>query len=229
MQQSIKVTYQSTKSAYTANQWLRSLPALFAADFETAIRYTPADLASMQAELDTNPPKRRRIELESKLRATALDHPSHVVLTHCSIAISDSEAYVFILDNPRITNLILNFLVTTKKQQIWHNASYDFKHIYYHTGKMPISYEDTQIYAKTILNHVETWKANTGLKELAGKWYGNWAISADNFDLSTIYDEHVHHYAAIDACATYKLFDSINTYVKESNANSTSQDDISQT
>ncbi|MGD8306179.1 MAG: hypothetical protein PVF17_05965, partial [Ignavibacteria bacterium] len=142
-------------------------------------------------------------------------HPSHTVLTHCSIAISDNEAYVFILDNKKITNRVLNFLINTPIRQVWHNASYDFRQIQYRTGKFPILYEDTQIYAKTILNHVETWKANTGLKELAGHKYGAWGISVDNFTKEQMYEEHVLKYAATDACATYWLYNSINNYVKE--------------
>ena len=88
--------------------------------------------------------------------------------------------------------------------------SYDFKQIYYYTHKFPKNYEDTQIFAKTIINHVETYKAKTGLKELAGHWYGDWAISADNFTTSQMYEEHVLRYAATDACATFRLWQSIN-------------------
>ena len=217
MQQPIQVNYKSTTNVYIANKYLQEISQydLFAADFEVAIRYTKEELTSFTKELSQSPSKRRKIELESKLNATALDHPSHTVLTHCSIAISDNEAYVFILDNKKITDRILNFLINTPIRQVWHNASYDFRQIQYRTGKFPILYEDTQIYAKTILNHVETWKANTGLKELAGHKYGAWGISADNFTKEQMYEEHVLKYAATDACATYWLYNSINNYVKE--------------
>lgn len=164
--------------------------------------------------------KRRAIELKAKLSATALDHPSHTVITHCSIATSDNFAYVFILDNPQITNRVLNFLTTTKIKQVLHNASYDFRQIYFRVGKFPIDYEDTQIFAKTILNHVDVQQATTGLKELAGKWYGAWGISADNFSVAQMYEPHVLLYAATDACATLKLWYSINRHV-ESAASST--------
>ena len=217
MQQPIQVNYKSTTNVYTANKYLQEISKydLFAADFEVAIRYTKQELVAFTKELSQSLPKRRKIELESKLAATALDHPSHTVLTHCSIAISDNEAYVFILDNKKITDRILNFLINTPIKQIWHNASFDFRQIQYRTGKFPILYEDTQIYAKTILNHVETWKANTGLKELAGHKYGAWGISADNFTKEQMYEEHVLKYAATDSCATYWLYNSINNYVKE--------------
>lgn len=215
MQQPITVTYKHTSNVYEANQLIREISQypLFTADFEVATKYTQADLDSYRLELESCTNKRRRQQLHSRLNATALDHPSHCTLTHCSIAISESEAYVFILDNPRITNRILNFLVTTPIKQVWHNASFDFKHIYYQTGKMPIDYEDTQIFAKTILNHVEVQQAQTGLKQLAGTPYGAWGISEDNFTTDAYYEPKMLLYSATDACATYWLWNSINRYI----------------
>lgn len=57
-------------------------------------------------------------------------------------------------------------------------------------------------------------KANTGLKDLAGRWYGAWAISSDNFTLDQMYEEHVLEYAAIDACSCLKLWQELNSYVE---------------
>ena len=215
MIQPIKVIYQSTNNVYQANQFLLALKQrqLLACDFEAAVKYSAEEREAMQAELDSEPTRLRAIDLQASLAATALDHPSRVQLTHLSVAWSPSEAYVFILDNPKITKLVLQFLVTTPIRQIWHNATFDFKHIYYHTKRMPINYEDTQILAKTILNHVDTSKAKTGLKELAGKWYGAWGISADYFDLTEMYNPDVLLYAATDSCATFKLWESINAYL----------------
>ena len=94
-------------------------------------------------------------------------------------------------------------------------SSYDFRQIHYRTGKFPLNYEDSQLKAKCILNHVETHKAKVGLKQLAGANYGDWGISADNFDVSQMYQPHVLKYAATDACACYWLWNSINTYIQE--------------
>ena len=223
MQQPIKVTYKSTTSAYIANKWLHSLPDLIACDFEAAIKYTPEQLAEWQRQLNEDTlTKLERKHLESLLSATALDHPSHVVITHLQIAISETESYVFILDNKKITNLILTFLTTTTKKQIWHNASYDFRLIYYFTGKMPLNYEDTAIRAKCILNHVETHQAKVGLKQLAGARYGAWAISPDHFTIDQMYDEKILLYAATDAAATYWLYQSINRYIDQESKSNTS-------
>ena len=216
MLQPIKVTYTSTNDIYDANQMLATLSAhpIIACDFEVATKYTPAELATFQATLnDPTSSKASRIRAKSCLTATALDHVSHTTLTHCSIAWSESEAFVFILDNPRITKRILNFLTTSTITQIWHNASFDFRHIYYYTQRFPVNYEDSQLLAKSILNHADNEQSRVGLKELAGKWYGSWAVSPDNFSLEHIHDEEVHLYAATDACATYKLYHSIRDYI----------------
>ena len=216
MEPIIKVTYQATNQLYKANQFLREIEQhdIFAADFEAAVKYTPAELEAFKQELEQNPTKRRRIELESKLAATALDHPSHTTLTHCQLAINDHEAFVFILDSKKLTDRILTFLTTTEKRQIWHNASYDFRQIHYRTGKFPKLYEDTQLRAKCILNHTDPQQALTGLKHLAGHRYGNWAISADNFTVEQMYDPQVLQYAATDPCATMWLWNSISKHVE---------------
>lgn len=209
----IQVNYRSTSTAYTAKTILQTIKQYdtIACDFEVAIRYTADQLSKWQALIESGTlSKLEALNLRSKINATALDHPSHCTLTHCSIATSPETAYVFILDNSSITKLILNFLTTTTQTQIWHNASYDFRHLYYHTGKFPTNYEDTQLLAKSIINHVDTFKARTGLKELAGRWYGDWGISSDNFTLAQMYEPHVIRYAAIDACATYQLWNYIN-------------------
>lgn len=212
---SIEVDYIYTADSTKALKWLTALPDIFAADFEVAVKYTPQQINHFKTLLDNKSiTKRTRITLESKIKATALDHPSHTCLTHFSCAWSETDAFVLVLDNEEICNTLLEFLVTTDKKQIWHNASFDFKHIYHYTRKLPKNYEDSQIRAKCILNHVETWKANTGLKELAGKWYGDWGISSDNFDVSQMYEDKVIRYAATDACATYKLWESITEYVE---------------
>lgn len=222
MERPISVTYKSTNKVLEANRFLHEISKtdLFAADFEVAVKYTTDDLTHYKELLETDLPRKERITLESRLKATALDHPSHTQLTHCSIALNDHEGYVFILDNPKITKRILNFLTTTPVRQVWHNASFDFKHLQFHTGKFPLLYEDTQILAKTILNHADITQAKTGLKQLAGHKYGAWGISADNFTIEQMYDPQMLLYSTTDACATYWLWNSIQRYLKETNVTS---------
>lgn len=219
METPIKVNYQSTTKKYQANIFLQEIKKhdIIACDFEVAVRYSEEELDEARLNLDYTSSKREWQQLNSMINATALDHPSHTILTHCSIATSNDTGYVFILDNEQITKHILNFLVTTKQRQIWHNANFDFKHIYYYTNKFPLLYEDTQILSKTILNHADNQQSLTGLKHLVGHKYGAWGISEDNFTTKRMYDEHVLQYAATDACATYYLWNSIQTYIEKQN------------
>ena len=215
---SIPVNFESTNNLLTADTWLRFLDTqpLISCDFETALRYTQSDLDHFQSIVDS--PTSTNLErraAQAKLRATALDHPSHTVITHLSVAWSSSDAYVFIIDSDKLLKRILHWLTHTQTRQIWHNASYDFRNLHYRTGKFPINYEDSQLLAKCILNHVETYKAKSGLKDLAGHWYGDWGISADNFSVSQMYEPHVLRYSAIDSCATFKLWQSMQSYLQE--------------
>jgi DNA polymerase I-like protein with 3'-5' exonuclease and polymerase domains len=209
----IKVNYQSTNNAYKAKQFIEEIKKypIIAWDFETAIKYTQEQIDEWKTLL-SNPElsKMERVNLQSKVDATSLDHPSHCMITHCSIAISEDEAYVFILDNTTITKFILNFLVNSPQKQVLHNASYDFRFLQYFTNGLPKDYEDTMILAKTLLNHVETYKASVKLKELAGHMYGQWAISADSFTLERMYDSDMLLYSGTDSCATMWLWNYIN-------------------
>lgn len=104
---------------------------------------------------------------------------------------------------------MFKFLTETTSTQIWHNASFDFKHIFYNTGKLPKNYIDTQLLAKCILNDADSFKDRTGLKDLMAYAYGDWAISKENFTLEEMYDENMIRYAATDSPATYRLYQDI--------------------
>lgn len=211
---STPVTYKSTSNPYIALQLLNSLPSVIACDFETASKYSDSDKLQLQAELDLLEDKKTdyALALKQRIASTGLSHPSMVDITHLSVAYSESEAYVIITDTPKLRSLILNWLVTTDRLQIWHNASYDFRLVYHATNKFPPNYEDSQIFAKTLLNHVEVHKANTGLKRLMGWRFGSWAVAADSFNLSRMYDEDVLLYAATDAVSTLCLYNELRAY-----------------
>lgn len=214
VQRSIDVQYQSTNDPETAKIWLASLPEVFSADFETAVRYSKETIQEAKEKMvDTTLPKKERVVYQAIANASALGHPFHCTITHCSIAYSEKEAYVFIIDAQPIADVVLDFLVQTNKTQVWHNYAYDGRFIRYYAGSDAKNVEDTQIFAKTLINHVETFKARTGLKDLAGHWYGDWGISADNFTVEQQYEEHVIKYAAIDACATFKLWEYLNDFI----------------
>jgi DNA polymerase I-like protein with 3'-5' exonuclease and polymerase domains len=215
----IHVTAEYSADIDVVKKWLSNLSTkdLIACDFETAIKYTPEQLELLKSIKDSDrTPFLERKFAESVLKASALDHPAHVKITHLSVAWSDSEAFVIIMDSDEVTNYVINFLITTEIRQVWHNACYDFKHIYYATEKFPKNYEDSQIFAKTIFNHVDIHKAKTGLKELAGVVYGAWGIAKETlFTLENMYNPKLLLYAATDACATFWVFHKLTTTFQE--------------
>lgn len=212
MRDIIQVNYQYTSNIREANQWLRELSQypVIACDFEVATRYTSQERDDFQSILD-DPTSSwiSQVTARSSLAATALDHPSHCTITHFQAAWSETDSYVFIITSKSMMRRILSYLTTTPQLQIWHNASYDFRHILHNSGKLPLNYEDTQIYAKTLLNHVEIYKARSGLKELVGHAYGDWGISKDSFTLEQQFSPELIKYAAIDPAATYYLYNRI--------------------
>lgn len=207
----IKVNTEYTSDYTTAIKWLKEVgnKKLIACDFEAAIKYSPQQLQVLKGIVESS----RHSFLEKKaaesvLQATALDHPAHIKITHFSVAWSDSDSYVIIMDSEEVTKAVLDFIITTDVKQVWHGASYDFRLVYYATGMFPKNYEDSQIFAKTIFNHVETYKARVGLKELAGNAYGAWGVTEDNFfTLENMYDPRMLKYAGIDSCATFWVWD----------------------
>jgi hypothetical protein len=132
-----------------------------------------------------------------------------------SLAYSETEAYVFIFDNQEIQDTVLDWVVTTPIKQVWHNLCFDGKHILHNTGKLPTDYEDSQILAKTLLNHVDNSKSATGLKHLMGYKFGAWAVSSDNFTLVNMYSPELIHYAATDAVSTLCLWNEITSFLKD--------------
>lgn len=121
---STQVTYKSTSNPYIAMQLLNSLPSVIACDFETASKYSDSDKLQLQAELDLLEDKKTdyALALKQRIASTGLSHPSMVDITHLSVAYSETEAYVIITDTPKLRSLVFNWLVTTDRLQIWHNA-----------------------------------------------------------------------------------------------------------
>ena len=211
----IKVKYKSTSDPSIASQWLEELPSLFAADFEAAVKYADDVVENAKEQLkDTQLSKKELISYKAIAEATPLGHPSHSVITHCSVAWSREDAYVIIIDSEEILKVVLDFLVATEKTQVWHNYGYDGKLIRYFKKKDVKNVEDSQIRAKCLMNHVEVYKANTGLKELMGEHYGDWGIDTSLFHKSQMYEDKMIKYSATDACATYYLWEKLNVFTE---------------
>ena len=206
----IVVNYEYTNNLYKAKQWLSNLPDLFAADFEVASKYTKKQKDLIKHRLDNYKLafEKERVLLQ-QLTSDGLSHPSLTVITHLSVGWTDRDSKVIVCDTERIRMLVLDFLISTTKQQLWHSCVFDFKHIFYHTGVLPQDYIDTQLLAKSLLNDADSFKDRTGLKELMSYAYGSWAVAKESFTLEEMWDENMLRYTATDPCATYKLYQDI--------------------
>lgn len=210
MDSPIVVNYEYTNNLYKAKQWLNNLPDLFAADFEVASKYTKRQKDLIKYRLDNYKLsfEKERVLLQ-QLTSDGLSHPSLTVITHLSVGWTDRDSKVIVCDTERIRKLVLEFLISTEKEQLWHNCVFDFKHIFYHTGALPQRYIDTQLLAKSLLNDADSFKDRTGLKDLMGYAYGAWGIAKDDFTLEEMWTEDMIKYAATDSPATYKLYEDI--------------------
>lgn len=210
MDSPIVVNYEYTNNLYKAKQWLNNLPDLFAADFEVASKYTKRQKDLIKYRLDNYKLsfEEERVLLQ-QLTSDGLSHPSLTVITHLSVGWTDRDSKVIVCDTERIRKLVLEFLISTEKEQLWHNCVFDFKHIFYHTGALPQRYIDTQLLAKSLLNDADSFKDRTGLKDLMGYAYGAWGISKDDFTLEEMWAEDMIKYAATDSCACISLYNDI--------------------
>lgn len=205
----ISVHYEYTDNMYKARQILDSLPDLFAADFEVSPKWTKQELKLLKLRYNYATDFETKRVLNQQLTANGLSHPKLTVITHLSLGVSDRQAYVIVCSSHAIRQLICTFLTQTEKTQLWHNATFDFGHIFYEIGCLPKNFIDTQLLAKAILNDANGFKNQTRLKELMAYAYGDWAISKDNFILEEMWDENMIKYCATDSCATYKLYQDI--------------------
>lgn len=204
---STEVTCKIYDTPLSVAFFLKTVPPVVACDFEAACVFSKTDKIALSDLLKTDTLTfEQRRQAKQQLLATALSNPVFVRITHMSLAWSETEAHVIIVKNEAILRTILTWITTTTRKQIWHNASYDIRLVHFLTGKFPRDLEDTQVYAKTLLNHVVISEALTGLKRLMGYKYGEWAVAPDAFDNPDLYEPRFIKYAGTDACATYRLY-----------------------
>ncbi len=182
-------------------------PTIVGADFETSSKYSSAQKDEMKLQLEvTEPGSEEAIWLAQQIGSSGLSHPSLVRITHLSISISETESFVCTISKDSEI-AICEWLCETDIIQVWHNASFDLKLIYHRVKKFPKLFDDTQLMWYAILNHADSFQAKTGLKHLARKVYGDWGSGMkDNFNLESMHDPELIHYAGIDTCSTLFLY-----------------------
>jgi len=186
-----------------------------ACDFETASKYSSTSCQKeLKTKLSTCTDDKEITKLVQKIEATGLSYPKLTTITHISIAVDEETSYVLPVTSETLDKEICNWLVTTDKKQIWHNATFDLKIVYDRTSKFPKTIvDDTMLMWKTILNDANSEKAEVGLKTLAKEVYGNWGEGISNlFTVDNILNENVIYYAGIDTMATFYLFNKANRH-----------------
>lgn len=112
-----------------------------------------------------------------------------------------------IIDTPETRKIILDFLVSTTKHMVIHNAVFDLRPVYRFTGKYPKYYEDSMLLAQAYMNH--TGVQAYSLKTLAGNLYGDWASAKEDFNLfkdsSNYINENLVYIGKRSNVSTYNL------------------------
>lgn len=191
--------YDYTDDVNIANQWLSELTETTAFDFEVASMYNKTNRKEAVKSLSS-------IDEYKIAYTTGLSYPSMTKLTHLGFSNKEDYGRVIILKDDEITKVVLDYLVNTDIKQIWHNATFDFRHILYYTNKLPKNYEDTRLIVKSKKNNVDQFLGSTSLKLLMKKYYGEWEKERVDFEIENMYDNTLIKYTAIDVCATYKLY-----------------------
>ena len=212
----IEVTYDKYFTLVSALSALKELPYQVSLDFETQSLYNKEEKAEAkkflkEEELDRETEKFCKVVANS----SGLSYPSITKITHMSIAWSDKDALVVVIPDMRTEMAILNWIVSSNHHFIIHNSLFDLKQVYVKTGKLPKKYDDSQLLAKSFINHSNIWKANVGLKELMSQYYDPKWCGIDGYDDTDLKKESFLKYAAIDACATYLLWTQLQEEIEE--------------
>ena len=86
--------------------------------------------------------------------------------------------------------------------------------MYHRVRTFPQRYEDTQLLVKSFVNHVNVWKAKTGLKDLMGAYYHpEWALAVD-YEPINLKEPKFLMYGGIDGAATFKLARNIEEHIE---------------
>ena len=104
-------------------------------------------------------------------------------LSMLSIGWNLLKSTVIVFANEDIEKYVLNWLVTTNVKQVWHNSVFDLKFVKYHTSKLPKYIDDSQLLAAVYNNNVDSFKRVSGLKQIAGTLYRDWANDKSSFEL----------------------------------------------
>lgn len=209
----IKVRYKVYASTYSIR---KELPKLL----------RNHDMLSFDTEVRSVYPKKEREEAKEYLKeATASDnlyrlammvsnssglsYPSITETTHFIFGLDRATSVIFICNDHATEMFIWNEVAKYNGVFLIHNSLFDLKIMYERIGKLPKKFIDTALKAKCLINHVDTWKAKTGLKELVGSYYKpEWSMM-DEYEPETLKDENFLDYCGHDGAAGFLVYELI--------------------
>jgi len=185
-------------------------------DTETKGVYSKADRKEAKDYLkgENLPVDQKSIALQVSFNS-GLSFPSLVSVTHFIFGLSENESVIIVCDNPQLEMFIWKWIAEYKGLLLIHNALFDLKIMYHRIGKFPQNYEDTQLLAKCLTNHVDVWKSKVGLKDLMGSYYAPaWSLY-NEYEPESNKDPKFLIYCSIDGAATFKLWYDIKGFMED--------------
>lgn len=140
---------------------------------------------------------------------SGLSHPSITKVTHAIFGLSEDTAQVMVINDKKTEQYIMEWIADFKGKFIIHNSLFDLKIVHYKTGRFPIDFDDTQLLARTLINHTQDWECKTGLKHLMSGYYDvKWQM-IESYDIVDLKNKEFLRYCAIDGAATMKLWNDL--------------------
>lgn len=142
--------------------------------------------------------------------SSGLSYPSIVRTTHFIFGESKDKSHVIVCTTPEMELFIWNLIADYNGLFLVHNSLFDLKIMYQRIGKLPKNYKDTALMVKCLINHVNIWKAKTGLKVLMGEYYNpKWSLLGEDYEPENLKHGDFIIYCSIDGAATFYLYELI--------------------
>jgi len=218
----IKVTYKTYSTLYSIRRAIAKIEKehkKVSFDLETRSIYTEVQRLCAKKLLEDDDLTIEEENEYSRIKhSSGLSHPSMVRVTHIILGLDVHESVVFIVDE-KLERYVFNWLVNTDMKILIHNASFDLKIVHHRTGRFPKDYEDTQQFAKSLINDCNNYNSRTGLKLLVGSYYPpKWSMKGEtDFEVKNLKDKDFLYYCAIDGGATRMLYSMLNKMTNEGN------------
>lgn len=209
----IDVSYEVYSSPYMIkkelNRLLRS-NQIMSFDVECRSVYdkdTREEADTYLKNVSTNDDYYKQARLVSE--SSGLSFPSIVRTTHFIFGTSRSESVIFICETDEMEMYLWEKIAEYKGLILIHNSLFDLKIMYQRIRKLPQNFIDTALFVKSMINHVDIWKAKTGLKVLMANYYDpKWSLMED-YEPEDYKDKEFLNYCGIDGAACYYLYELI--------------------